>query len=638
MSHNIEWWEQRLEDVRKSGTGWTARCPAHDDVQSSLSLTQKGETVLIHCFAGCDFNDIVNAAEDREPSSQNGKAKITMTKNSGSTPTAPRNPVTIVPGRSSREWWEAYSGIEDRLWESWGVRFGEREIAFCWEGSFVQKQRPVGTKTFFWVPDGAAAPPLWPKIGETVNEEVWISEGESDCGVLRVLGFDAYAITKGAAMKKHPEIWAALFRRGARRVVFVFDNDPPGREAVATFTSQCRESGLEVFSVDISELLDPLLGEKDIRDVWCRTHSMAIRDQLIERKHSSQTGDTYHVQLGNFLSRPIEDANWLIDGILLRQTIQMIVGKPKLGKTFLALDAGISVATGLPFLGHFQVSRPAPVVYISKEDPDYLLHDRLSKMMIQKGFGGAIVDHKIQFPAGRNTPFFLDLSREFFFTDVDVSDLMIWLDQIYAEYGEIGLVIFDPILRMVGNFDEFKASEVGRAIFGSAEKIRSRYGATVLLNHHRGKGDAEGKNSYGSIAFHAFSDGTLYLIGDEPDDDGWVHVRTEYKSAPEQRFAYRFNDLENQYDPEVLVNPEKLISIKPKTVRELVMVELQEATDGLTVKQLIEKTKLSDTQVRESLKVLEANKLAERRKSVAGSGVGPRQDVWSEVPRPTAEI
>lgn len=51
-----------LEYCKPSGTGkWIARCPAHDDKSPSLSITQRGERILIHCHAGCGGNDILDA-------------------------------------------------------------------------------------------------------------------------------------------------------------------------------------------------------------------------------------------------------------------------------------------------------------------------------------------------------------------------------------------------------------------------------------------------------------------------------------------------------------------------------------------------------------------------------------------------
>ncbi len=44
----------RLEGVRPAGpNSWVARCPAHDDRDPSLSVAFRDGRLLIHCFAGC---------------------------------------------------------------------------------------------------------------------------------------------------------------------------------------------------------------------------------------------------------------------------------------------------------------------------------------------------------------------------------------------------------------------------------------------------------------------------------------------------------------------------------------------------------------------------------------------------------
>lgn len=53
---------QRLDKVRKTGKGWTARCPAHEDKTASLSIAQGDDgRVLLHCFAGCSAIDVIGA-------------------------------------------------------------------------------------------------------------------------------------------------------------------------------------------------------------------------------------------------------------------------------------------------------------------------------------------------------------------------------------------------------------------------------------------------------------------------------------------------------------------------------------------------------------------------------------------------
>jgi hypothetical protein len=52
----------RLPGARRSGNGWTARCPGHDDQHNSLSVREGAdERVILHCFAGCQFDAIVAA-------------------------------------------------------------------------------------------------------------------------------------------------------------------------------------------------------------------------------------------------------------------------------------------------------------------------------------------------------------------------------------------------------------------------------------------------------------------------------------------------------------------------------------------------------------------------------------------------
>jgi hypothetical protein len=54
---------RRLKGVRKSGEGWTARCPAHDDKQNSLSLDRRDGRWLLKCHAGCDIESITRSID-----------------------------------------------------------------------------------------------------------------------------------------------------------------------------------------------------------------------------------------------------------------------------------------------------------------------------------------------------------------------------------------------------------------------------------------------------------------------------------------------------------------------------------------------------------------------------------------------
>ena len=56
-----------LEGVTKSGDGFNALCPAHDDTRPSLSISLGDDgRLLAHCFADCSFEKIVAAIRERQ--------------------------------------------------------------------------------------------------------------------------------------------------------------------------------------------------------------------------------------------------------------------------------------------------------------------------------------------------------------------------------------------------------------------------------------------------------------------------------------------------------------------------------------------------------------------------------------------
>jgi hypothetical protein len=50
-----------LKAVRRSGKGWTAKCPAHEDRQNSLSIQHRDGKWLLKCHAGCTWEAIIAA-------------------------------------------------------------------------------------------------------------------------------------------------------------------------------------------------------------------------------------------------------------------------------------------------------------------------------------------------------------------------------------------------------------------------------------------------------------------------------------------------------------------------------------------------------------------------------------------------
>jgi hypothetical protein len=53
---------ERLADVRRTGRGWSARCPAHTDRVPSLRVAIGNDgRILLHDHGGCRFDEVVRA-------------------------------------------------------------------------------------------------------------------------------------------------------------------------------------------------------------------------------------------------------------------------------------------------------------------------------------------------------------------------------------------------------------------------------------------------------------------------------------------------------------------------------------------------------------------------------------------------
>jgi hypothetical protein len=54
------------EKMRPYGGGWMVRCPAHNDNKPSLKIDDKNGKVLVHCFAGCTQDEVLDELKARD--------------------------------------------------------------------------------------------------------------------------------------------------------------------------------------------------------------------------------------------------------------------------------------------------------------------------------------------------------------------------------------------------------------------------------------------------------------------------------------------------------------------------------------------------------------------------------------------
>lgn len=75
---------------------------------------------------------------------------------------------------------------------------------------------------------------------------------------------------------------------------------------------------------------------------------------------------------------------YLIKGVLAEHQLGLMGGHPKTLKTGNALDAAVSLATGLPFLGHFEVPEPKRVLVLSGESGEHTIKETCNRICAAK--------------------------------------------------------------------------------------------------------------------------------------------------------------------------------------------------------------------------------------------------------------
>jgi hypothetical protein len=59
---NIDLFLSRLQKVKKNGRDYIACCPSHQDKSPSMTIAEREDgRILVHCFAGCSAQEIVES-------------------------------------------------------------------------------------------------------------------------------------------------------------------------------------------------------------------------------------------------------------------------------------------------------------------------------------------------------------------------------------------------------------------------------------------------------------------------------------------------------------------------------------------------------------------------------------------------
>jgi 5S rRNA maturation endonuclease (ribonuclease M5) len=243
----IEALERSGQRVTGSGRQRKATCPAHDDANPSLSITDGNSRVLVKCQAGCDTGDVLAALG------------LTFADLGGESKPEPSHMV-VAEYRYTDEQGELLYVKERRQPKDFRVRRPDGKGGWAWG---LGASRRVLYR-LAELPDAIAR-------GRTV----YVVEGEKDADRLAALGEVATCNHDGAARagqrpKWRPEYGNTL--RGAD-VVIIADRDEPGeahaRAIAADLSSKAKsvvivQAAVTTAGADVSDHLDAGYGLDDL--------------------------------------------------------------------------------------------------------------------------------------------------------------------------------------------------------------------------------------------------------------------------------------------------------------------------------------------------------------------------------------
>lgn len=472
---------------RRSGGGWQARCPAHEDSNPSLSVNEADDgRVLLHCHTGCDLASVLVAAKlttaDLFPEPNGEKA------------------------RGSREMVGAYRYVDEDghlLFEV--VRFQPKDF---------RQRRPDGNGGWIWNLDDTRRVlyrlPLLLAARAAAGELVFVVEGEKDVHAVETAGHVATCNPGGASKSTSKSKWRPEYSEALRGadVIIVADTDDAGHAHARHIAKSLDGVAARVRTVEA-------LKGKDVSDHLAAGHTLEelVPVDLDAPSPNGPAAPAGAEAAGTTATRIadvfVERIRWLWPARLPFAKVSLLDGDPGLGKSTLTLDIAARVSTASPMPDGHRPDHPGNVLVISAEDGAAdTIRPRLEA-------AGADLERIWVFDRVED----YDEKADLYFTrPIELPGDLLRIEGIVRDH-DITLVIIDPLVAFLGaKTDSHRDSDVRRVLYPLAQMAQAT-GAAVLCLRHLNK--APGTNPIyrggGSIGFIGAARLGL-LVAAHPDD------------------------------------------------------------------------------------------------------------------------
>jgi len=474
----------RLKGVKgPDSKGWhTAFCPFHDDKQRpNLRFTELG----FKCLACGEKGSIRKLAE-----------KVGVP----------------VPGP-----------FEDRIETSYDYHDEHRTLLYqvvrLHSPKDFKQRRPDGNGGWHWNLDGVRRVPyrLPELIAADRSETVFVVEGEKDVDRLTKLALVATTNPGGAG--KWQREYNQYFK--GRKVVIIPDNDDAGRRHAQQVTQSLCEVAEQVRILQLPDLPE----KGDVSD-WLGAGRTAEELVSLAAKTPPAPRPSHPVPAVTTISAPelmaldLPEPKWAVPGILV-EGLSILGGKPKMGKSWLALNLAVAVAAGGRALSALQVEA-GDALYLGLEDTNRRLQGRLDTLL-----------------DGQAAPPRLELATSWPRMDEGGFEALEgWLSQ----HPQARLLVIDTLARIrpPKKYSD-SAYDFDYESLGGLKTLADRFGVAILVIHHLRKlGSTDPVEAIsGTLGLTGAADSVLVLKRERGQHDAALFVTG--RDVDEQELALRWD-------------------------------------------------------------------------------------------------
>jgi len=253
----------------------------------------------------------------------------------------------------------------------------------------------------------------------------------------------------------------------------------------------------------------------------------------------------------------VQPPDWVIKSVLEKDSLSLLYGSPKSGKSFISISMAASVSLGVPWYEH--KTKSGLIIYLAGEGQRGIARRLLAW---QEFHGYDLKQSKFHFST-RGAQLLNDDES------LLLRDEILTLQDHYNEPPS--LVVIDTLARNFGPGNENSTEDMNRFVNSIDRYLREEFGAAILLVHHTGH--AAESRARGSSVLPAAIDWS-YQITREDDPDVTMYLDFEQtmikdgKPLPDMRFEFQEVNLYEMVDEDGMITTSGALKEVPHVVKQ----------------------------------------------------------------------